>query len=133
MQRAASARAPGTRQDRDSEADGVTLDALLETEQELSALTGRAEEEGRALVANAEAAARALAEEEAAALQHELVALEQRQREAVERAIAEARAEARADAARFDAMSDAVIAALAEAVLDDFLGTGPIAPAEGSR
>lgn len=107
------------------------LASLLDTERELSEEVARAEREAIALV---EAARAALGAEEKAyesALAAALRELEATEEAATLAAIAEAAVSAKREVQRLESVPDVRITELADAVLDDFLGT-LIAP-PGSR
>lgn len=102
------------------------LSALLETERELGALLARADEEAARIVGEARERGQALASERQSRLAEELAALDAREEAATVVALDAAATEAAQQVARLDSVPDEWIAAMADAVLADFLGTTPL-------
>jgi hypothetical protein len=100
----------------------LTLGTLLDAERDLTARIERAREQARATVESAHADAATMDAAAADELARELARLDDAHGVETEAAIDALTVAAAEDAARFDATGEATVQALADAVIEDFLG-----------
>jgi len=111
-------------------AGGLTLMELLDTEQALNAMVGRADAEAAEILSAAREQAR---RDEAAAdagLAAQMEAVEAEATARTAQAVAEITSAADAEAGRFDSVPDEMVVALGEGVVRDFLGSEPLVDRE---
>lgn len=104
----------------------LTLGTLLDAERDLTARVERAGEEARAIVESAHADAAAMDIAAADELARELGRLDDAHRVETEAAIDALTVAAGEDAARFYATEEETVRALADAVIEDFLGVSSL-------